>query len=179
MNEETVKDIKLIRDYERDEMKSKTSDNNKTKYKEKVYNGRLGELYVEEELIKRGIFSMKTTIYSGFDLLTETNKRIEVKTSKYSKFKSKKNGKEYFYGAWGFVTNNTNEFCKKYNPCSRNYEYLVLVCLDKERKPVRFYIIPKEVIGKRKIVRIWESKSYRLGSKYDKYLNNWGEITNE
>ena len=80
---------KLMNNLEAGNMRTPTPDNNKTKYKEKVYNGRLGELYVEEELIKRGIFSMKTTIYSGFDLLTETNKRVEVKTSKYSKFKSK------------------------------------------------------------------------------------------
>lgn len=126
--------------------------------------GYLGECHVRLELAKRGIRSIGTNSYVGFDLLAVdmhgNSKRIEVKSSR----------KRYASGSWIW----------SFGP-NKGSDFVVGVGFDievgTENNPV-FFVFPKLARPSSNIGVPCEDKIKR-GSKYRKFLGAWDLIVKD
>ena len=146
--------------------------------------GYFGEMHVLYKLAKLDVFATLMPHRHDYDIITENDIRIEVKTSivrnAVKKVKRKKGMMKYPRNIWQF--NNAKKKLTNAGNKSLNYEYskrdrdcdiFVLICLDKDRKIVREYIVPKRVIGQRKLIIAGEKDLGYLAE----YKNRWDLIT--
>lgn len=149
--------------------------------------GYIGECWVRYQLARRGI---RTAIipneFASYDLLTRGGNRIEIKTGRpvVGKRPYDRNPKIiYKWEKWTF-NNQKNRFQYKngkiLNKCKANktiFDFFVCVCMDKNKNPIKSYIIPYEVVKNKKSLCIplkarWKSKQ----KQYDKYLEKWEQV---
>ena len=168
-------------------MKSQ-SDRNKSYKKHKPIraNGRdrdkkfgfIGECIVMKELAKRGTYSQKLNTFFDFDLILENNLMVEVKTSSIVAIRDYRRKPGSIRDIWQF--NNPAKRWKE-KSCggrARRCDYYVLVCMDNNAEPIKFYIIPNEVVGKTAGVSIPVNR--KTGKDpYEKYIDNWELITGD
>lgn len=151
------------------------------KMKENIRIGLLGEQIVLLELAKRGVQAINLPDCFDYDLLTTTDKRLEVKTAKLSKTYKNKNGKRYEYLTWLFnnhhrqVTGSKDgkQFFKLVRR-NRRCDFFIFVCLNAFEEWERIYIVPKAVIGTTQIIRILKNSK---NSKFNKYEGVWELLT--
>lgn len=153
--------------------------------------GALGEVYVTLELMKRRVASQKLDATMDFDLITEFSDRIEVKTAKLIRKKSGNSGKyktnkSYYTYCYSFPnqskyweTIKTGLQKSKMKSRDRRCDFFVFVCMSKENIPVKYYIVPKKIIGTRQVISIPdERKMFRKNSfNLEEYKNKWELIT--
>lgn len=151
---------------------------------QKVQTGRLGELYTQIELIKRGVDSVKMeSIVSDFDLLCTGGISIEVKSAtvksrlwySYSKLP---------FRAWQFANHYLID--GKQVRRDRRCDYFVFVGFEENGDVGKFWIVDKETIGTQRTILIPDTQSIRelqgkegKPLKWDKYLNSWDILVTE
>ena len=142
--------------------------------------GYIGELNVMLELTKRGIFCSKLDPLHDYDILTEGDIKIEVKSGRLCILK---NGSGYTSEGWQFGNHKTylesNEgiLKSKREKRDRRCDFFVCVCfgsLEDDFTPLAYYIIPKEDFGGNQTMFI--RRTFR-DSKWEGYCNNWDLIT--
>jgi hypothetical protein len=137
--------------------------------------GYVGETYVMAKLMKDfNIASTKVPQeYFSFDLITNNNKRIEVKTALIRKFERKhEKYPTYYYYGWEFRRNP-----KQHREGSSDF----IICLgfkssDYSDEPRCFIIPTKELRGLSEVIKI-SAKPKRKGKpKHWNYENRWDLI---
>lgn len=117
--------------------------------------GRIGEKFVEIELLKRNInFWEMAGNNPYFDLIVETKsglKKVQIKTSRLNK-----KGKFQYY-----LMNSAGEF-----------DYLILVTINEGEKN-KFYIIPEKEVELHTGINMCNGKN-----KFSKFLENWDVLSN-
>jgi hypothetical protein len=152
----------------------------------KVEVGYIGETYVLHQLAKYKTSAIFSPITFDFDILTEDNIRIEVKTArlmtgKKKYFSKKKDILELKESSrWqfanqsrkydGVIYKHKSSWVRyKFSKRDRNCDFFVFVCMDENYNIVRTYIIPKEIIGNREIIVIPYKNDNYLTEYYDKW----------
>jgi len=145
--------------------------------------GWIGQTYVMFKLAEEGLFSLDLPPEMDFDLITSLNEKIEIKTSTIHIEKR------------NYILKNKNKNVKKTNPCTREYwafgnngtfnkkrdrkcDFFIFVCLDRKYKVKKTFIVPKKIIGERRIISIpkeFKQKSYNAFSLKE-YENKWDLI---
>lgn len=145
--------------------------------------GDIGEYYVQYQLARMKIPSVKTMPIFEYDILTLNNKRIEVKTATPLMVKSgkiSKTGKRYYYGSWRFF----NKITKSKNIGNerrivksvgrdRACDFFVFVCLNEQYLVDKCYVVPKKIIGTKTHIQIGRKGQGWL----EPYNGKWGLIT--
>lgn len=141
--------------------------------------GYLGECYVILELAKKGIFAQKVYDLFDFDLLVNQGLKIEVKTSSINQVKSsvRKNGDYKLATLWQFrnYENQSYDGGRIKRPTrkgrDRQCDYYIFVCLDKFDKPLKYFIVPSEIIKTKECItiRCEPKKPYELSI----FENRW------
>lgn len=142
--------------------------------------GYIGEHYVLYKLALLGVKAHKMPNVYDFDILTQGEVRIEVKTSRESSVNRKtRKGTLYESKVWQFANHAIKMKCKsgvvtqQYSNRNRNCDFYVLVCLNKEGKKVlKSYIIPKKKMTLAQQIQIYDGSSSRK-SRYEDFLNTW------
>jgi hypothetical protein len=129
----------------------------------KIDIGNIGETFIIHELSKKGIYSIKLNPLFDYDILTQNNQGIEVKTSTIRVEKSKKKSYYYLFR----INNNHKSMIKK-------FDYYAFVCLDENHQIEKYYFVPKEVIKGRKIISIPRTFKQNLKNRFSlkEYENN-------
>ena len=137
--------------------------------------GYIGEMHVLYKLSMMNISAMKLHNSFDFDIYTNNNRRIEVKTSvlRYKKHNSKTNRKDYksLTQTWEFH-NYTRDKNRNYINRNRKCDFFIFVCLNEEQKPIKTYIVPKDVIGEKMRISIPQSNK----TMYSNFLEKWESI---
>ena len=145
--------------------------------------GYLGEMYVLYKLAKFGISATSLPNHHDYDIITEHNLRIEVKTATIQtairRKKTKKGYTDTPRNLWQFHNGKRSINCignksisYEYSKRDRDCDFFVLVCMDKEMNIVRTYVVPKEIIGN-KINMVAGEKDLGYLSPYK---NRWDEL---
>ena len=147
--------------------------------------GYLGECYVILELAKKGIFAQKVYDLFDFDLLVNQGLKVEVKTSSINQVKSsvRKNGDYKLANLWQFrnYENQSYDSGRIKRPTrkgrDRQCDYYVFVCLDKLDKPLKYFIVPSEIIKTKECItiRCEPKKPYELSI----FENRWDLLENQ
>lgn len=145
--------------------------------------GYLGECYVILELAKKGIFAQKVYDLFDFDLLVNQGIKVEVKTSSMHQVKSsiRKNGEYKLANIWQFrnYENQNYEGGRVKRPTkkgrNRKCDYYIFVCFDKFSKPLKYFIVPSEIINTKECItiRCEPKKPYELSI----FENRWDLLT--
>ena len=153
--------------------------------------GALGEYEVMLELAKRKVLSLKMDKIMDFDLLTEFGERIEVKSSKIIKSISgnhgKKGDKNYYTDIFSFVNqtkiwvhDGVNKSYKRgtFKQRDRICDFFIFVCMDKDNNPIKYYVVPKQIIGTRRVISIPKERKTFGEGKFDLegFKNRWDLI---
>ena len=143
--------------------------------------GEYGCLLARIELIKRGIVCITMNpVFYDFDLYTNNNKRIEIKTANLQTSKVIKRQGEYIQESWTFNLAKWSYKKKKDKPrLKRDCDYYVLVCLNLLSNAERFYVVPNaEINHNKRILTIHRNKKelFNSKSKWVQYKNNWEQI---
>jgi hypothetical protein len=117
--------------------------------------GNLGEAYVILELAKKGLYATRVPGCS-FDILVQNGKRVEVKSSKITKNRSTKKGKDFNYRIYSWGTgkralmshNRGRIYYAGYKVIPAYSDYFVFIGFKDDNVPERFYIVPTEVARK-------------------------------
>ena len=129
--------------------------------------GEIGECLVRLELAKRNIYVNRMNLFCGFDYYSSNGFRIEVKTARVGRaFTTSKYNKKYYQEHWQFLINKKLRDYK--------YDFLILVCLNKEEEVERYYIIPTNELNLKGSISVHKSTKYIRNNKFEKYKNNWG-----
>ena len=141
--------------------------------------GYLGECYVILELAKRGIFAQKVYDLFDFDLLVNKGLKVEVKTSSIHQVKNsiRKNGDYKLASIWQFrnYENQGYENGRIKRPTKkgrdRHCDFYVFVCLDKLGQPLKYFIVPSNIINTKECITIRSEpkKPYELSI----FENRW------
>lgn len=143
---------------------------------------RLGELYVQLELIKRGFRTLKV-FDMGYDLLGENGEKLEVKTALPNLSASRKRRGEkvytYTYRKWLFRI--TTERQKKSD------FFVCVVLTDVQTPPREFFVFPRgavSAIEKSGLFVLYESDidgEFKRSNKLDRhrFMNRWDLLTRE
>lgn len=108
--------------------------------------GCIGEMWVMFQLSLRGIFSQKQNILFDYDLLTNNNIQIKVKTSTiHNETPGPNSSEDYKREYWLFA----NQEGRK-----RNCNFYCFVGLDENLQPEKTFIIPADLIGEREMISI-------------------------
>ena len=137
--------------------------------------GYLGEVIVMYELAKRDVKCEKLQKMFDYDFLIENNCKVEVKTSTILTVKDGRRSSGPSRDLWQF-TNPRKQWSKK-SPGGRDRkcDYYVFVCLDNNKNPIKFYIIPNKLIGKISGISIPVNR--KTGKDpYEKYIGRWDLI---
>lgn len=147
--------------------------------------GYLGECYVILELAKKGIFAQKVYDLFDFDLLVNQGLKVEVKTSSINQVKSsvRKNGDYKLANIWQFRNYENQSYdkgrIKRPTTKGRNREcdFYVFVCLDKFDKPLKYFIVPSNIIKTKECItiRCEPKKPYELSI----FENRWDLLENQ
>lgn len=115
--------------------------------------GIIGEFYVQYRLAKEGISSYLVPMRQDYDILTQNDQRIEVKTATPSIQKKIYKEQTYSWELWQFrnarmklksIKNKTLAY--ETEKRDRNCDYYIFVCLGPDYTPVKCFIVPNEVI---------------------------------
>jgi len=135
--------------------------------------GSLGEKYVKFKLAQIEIDSITLPYSFDFDIYTNNNLRLEIKTSnkRTQNFAYNKNGKKYSYerNYWGF-NNYKRDINKKMVKRNRDCDFFILLCIEKYE--FKSYIVPKSIIKSKRTITIYDNKTIK-DSLYSKYLERW------
>jgi len=145
----------------------------------KVETGEYGENYVLYKLSELRIPAVKLPPTFDFDIYTNNNLRIEVKTGRLLDGRRQIKGKWYLNKRWTFANHNISWKCDNGSMKStisnrdRHCDFFICLCLDDNDKIVREYIIPKDVVGKKRLICIGQNnkKSYT-----EQYKDRWDLI---
>ncbi len=133
--------------------------------------GEIGESLVRLELARRNIYLNRMSLFCGFDYYSSNGFRIEVKTARIGKSSTtSKYKKKYYQQSWHFLINKKLRDYK--------YDFLILVCLNKEEEPERYYIIPTNELNLKGSISVYKSTKYVGKNKFEKYKDNWGLLVN-
>ena len=144
--------------------------------------GRIGENYVAYRLSMLEISVVRMDGFFDFDFMTSNGKTLEIKTSlPHMRFKMYK-GKRNEWKSWGFGNSKTetkelgfNTYKRINHERDRNCNFFILVCLNDDFSVLKSFIIPKDIIGKRKQIAIGEGNTAR--HQYRNYEEKWDLIT--
>jgi len=145
----------------------------------KVETGEYGENYVLYKLSELRIPAVKLPPTFDFDIYTNNNVRIEVKTGRLLNGKRQIKGKWYLNKRWTFANHNVKwahnngDIKVKLSNRDRHCDFFICLCLDENDKIVREYIIPKNVVGNKRLICIYQGnkKSYT-----EQYRDRWDLI---
>lgn len=148
--------------------------------------GELGLVLVKEQLIRIGLYAVEMPKEFDFDLYTNNNLRLEVKSArKRTDTVQKQQGKyEYEQTSWTFNNSFQNAaFRRKGVKVAREQrlcDFYILVCFDQDCIVERFYIVPSGLINHQcRIISIPENKTNRPSrSRYASFLNDWNMLLN-
>lgn len=154
--------------------------------------GYLGECYVILELAKKGIFAQKVYDLFDFDLLVNQGIKVEVKTSSMNQIKNsiRKNGDYKLANIWQFrnYENQNYENGKVKRPTkkgrNRQCDYYIFVCLDKLSNPLKYFIVPSNIINTKECItiRCEPKKPYELSifeNRWDLLIGQSDELYTE
>lgn len=114
--------------------------------------GYLGECYIRLELAKRGIYSqrMHKDFLNDYDLILNNGLKIEVKCSSILIHKDKRRQKgQYQRKVWAFNNYKRGAGGKMISGRLRDCDFFILLCFDENKKPLKYYIVPANVIQDR------------------------------
>ena len=142
--------------------------------------GELGMLLVREQLVRLGLFSVEMPKRFDFDLYTNNDLRIEVKSARRRTDTVRKQGKyEYEQSSWTFNNSFQDASTLRAGGAAargkRLCDFYVLVCFDQDCKVERFYVVPNGIINHQsKFISIPDNKTSRPSkSRYTSFLNSW------
>ena len=146
--------------------------------------GWLGETFVLYKLAKLGIKAVNLSNNFDYDLLTNNNLKIEIKTSRPTTCKDKKNEKIYYRDRWQFlnykrVYENVTYLNTKYKNIkrNRNCDFYIFVCLNEENNIEKCYVIDKNTIKDKQCITI-PRKIKRSTAKLQKFEEKWESLKN-
>jgi len=142
--------------------------------------GYIGEHYVLYKLALLGIKAHKMPNVYDFDILTQGEVKIEVKTARESLVNRRtRKGTPYKSKVWQFANHKIKVKCdggiitQQYFNRQRNCDFYVFVCLDRKgRRIVKSYIVPAECLTKAQQIQIYDGSSPRR-SRYENYQEKW------
>ena len=151
----------------------------------KTKTGIIGEYYVMYRLAKLAMRSQKMPTFFDYDILVQNGCRVEVKTATPTVSRRTHKDKVYTTTAWRFLnytrevkenTATTQVFSQEER--DRDCDFFVFVGLDKKQEPQTCFIVPKHVVGVKKLISI--PTNYMFGYRntvWKAYADEWGLIT--
>lgn len=142
--------------------------------------GYIGETYVLYKLAQYKMPAIVCPASFDYDILTANGLRLEIKTGRLRKIKDKRVNKEKYRFTWEFA-NHGSKTAGAYYKNNRTYvmyaqikrnrdcDFFIFVCMDKKYKIIRTYVVPKDIIGKRKLITIPFNGGGTLNEYYDKW----------
>jgi len=146
--------------------------------------GYLGEMHVLYKLATLNIKAISLPNMFEYNLLTENDIRIEIKTSSIVLDRDKRK-ENYCREIWQFQNNSrittysgNNSSTYEIKKRDRNCDFFAFVCLNEENGVETVYVVPKEIIGKMQIITIPKiPKTKRV--KLREYKEKWNLIVDE
>jgi hypothetical protein len=143
--------------------------------------GHMGEMYVLYKLFLFGIRAIQLHDMFDYDLLTQEDIKIEVKTSSIvlDKDKRKVNYKREIYHFLNYKRTLNYIKGKKFEYIDdfriRKCDFYILLCLDESQEVESVYIVPNDVIHNRKLITI---PRFPKNDKFmlTQFKNNWNLI---
>jgi hypothetical protein len=148
--------------------------------------GYIGEFWLQWQLMKRGLLTVKMpNEMCCADLIAENGLRIEVKSAKPSKGRRTHKGKLYEWDKWAFSNYSRIQYYEKGARVRQKIidrhlvcDYFVFICMDKDMNIERVYMIPQEVVGKRRGVIIPKVAKFKKGGiEFKEWRNRWDLLT--
>lgn len=142
--------------------------------------GRIGVNWVFYQLARIKQCGVKVDELFDYDIISSTNKRLEVKTSTHKTRTKKRGGGSYSWKSWSFLNSDDGYYFdkhgfKRHKPVARDREcdFFIFVCLDDKYGVKASYVVPKDIIGTRKSIVIGDS---REKGWLNEYKNNWEQL---
>jgi hypothetical protein len=141
--------------------------------------GYLGEIYTMYKLATLNIKSSKLNNFHDYDIITESNIKLEIKTSspciRTIKTPLVDGGYTVTYKTiYQFTNHTTKTTCidgkiiREYTKRNRTCDFYILVCLNKAKdKIIKTYIVPESEITKSKLIVIYKTNKEKYREKWD------------
>ena len=108
--------------------------------------GYLGQCYTILELGKRGVKAQTMSQDFDYDLTLSNSLQVEVKSATIFTVQDKRLKSGKTRNVWQFVNFQLDNKYRKHHRRLRRCDYYIFVCLDKNQKPLKYFIVPNSII---------------------------------